>query len=264
MQAFLRAGLVAAAFGAANAAEAADEVQACVRAYEQAQALKADGKFLRAREQLLVCARGACPALVKRDCVAWMEEVEPRIPSVVLAARDPSGADLTDVTVVVDGEPVASRLDGKELYIDPGLHRFTLYASDGRTAERDVLARVGEKARPLTFELGPARAPPEERAPPPPFLAYVLGGVGLTGLATFGVFATIGKVDEQKLRDQGCSPNCSKDDTDAVKRKYLVGDIGLALGVVSLAVAAYLYFSRPSRRAAARVFVTPLGAGGSF
>jgi hypothetical protein len=260
MQALFRAGLFAATFCAANSAQAADEVQACLQAYDQAQALKADGKFLRARAQLLVCARGACPALVKRDCVAWMEEVEPRIPSVVLAARDPSGIDLTDVTVLVDGERLASQLDGKELSIDPGLHRFALRASDGRTVERDVLVRVGEKARPLTFELGPAPAPLEERAAPPPVLAYVLGGVGLVGLATFGIFATIGKVDEQKLRDQGCSPNCSKDDTDAIKRKYLVGDIGLAVGVVSLAVAAYLYFSRPSTRARAHLFVTPFGA----
>jgi hypothetical protein len=257
MQAALKFSLICAAFWAAGSAEAADEVPACVHAYEQAQALKADGKLLHAREQLLVCARGACPALVKHDCVAWLEEIEPRIPSVVLAARDPSGVDLTDVTVTVDGEPLARRLDGNELPIEPGLHRFALRAGDGRTVERDVLVRVGEKTRPLTFTFGPAPAPHED-ARGAPVAAYVAGGIGILGLATFGLFATLGRVQEQDLRDQGCSPNCSRDDTDAVKRKYLVGDIGLAVGVVAVGIAAYLFFARPQAKAAA--LVTPFGA----
>jgi hypothetical protein len=61
----------------------------------------------------------------------------------------------------------------------------------------------------------------------------------------FGTLAILGKNQQAEL-DRTCSPSCAPGSVSAVKRKYLVADVGLALGVVALGGAGYFYVARES------------------
>ena len=101
----------------------------------------------------------------------------------------------------------------------------------------------------------PAPAPPPTPAreqvastpatrPIPP-AAYVLGAVGVAGLATFGTLALLGRSQQSDL-EHSCSPACSPSQVQPMKTKFLIADIGLAVGAVSLGAAGYLVLSRPA------------------
>ena len=85
--------------------------QECVAAYESAQQLRNELKMRRAREQLLVCGHSSCPAVVTKDCNSWLTQVEEAISSVVFRVRDERGQLLTDVRIVMDGEPLRDKIE---------------------------------------------------------------------------------------------------------------------------------------------------------
>ncbi len=97
----------------------------------------------------------------------------------------------------------------------------------------------------------PAPPPAREKAPsaagtrPVPPAAYVLGAVGIAGLATFGTLAALGRNQQSDL-ERSCSPACSPSQVRRMKTKFLIADIGLAVGAVSLGAAGYLVLSRPA------------------
>lgn len=90
---------------------------------------------------------------------------------------------------------------------------------------------------------------PAPSAPSPhrpiPVAVYALGGAGIAAVGAFAVFALSGRSQENELRDRGCEPYCPKSETDEVKQKYLIGDIFLAVGLVSAGAATWLYLKRP-------------------
>jgi tetratricopeptide (TPR) repeat protein len=102
--------------------------------------------------------------------------------------------------------------------------------------------------------VAPTAAPPPPAArerpaatatwPIPP-AAYVLGAVGVAGLATFGTLALLGRNQQSDL-ERSCSPACSPSQVQPMKTKFLIADIGLAVGAVSLGAAGYLVLSRPA------------------
>ena len=55
------------------------------------------------------------------------------------------------------------------------------------------------------------------------------------GLAGFAVFATMGRIGQDDLDEQGCAPNCR--DVDDVRRSYAIGDVSLAVGIVATGAA---------------------------
>jgi hypothetical protein len=71
----------------------------CVRAAETAQELRGKKKLRAAREALHRCALAECPALVRGDCIGWLDEVQKTMPSVVFFADDETGQDRTDVRI---------------------------------------------------------------------------------------------------------------------------------------------------------------------
>src|SRR5262249_35454795 len=102
----------------------AEPVVACARAAEQGQDLRTEGRFVKARQRFIECSHPSCPNLVRADCVRWLGELSPSIPTVVLVATT-DGRDLEDVSVSLDGEPFVSTLDGRAEPVDPGPHVFT-------------------------------------------------------------------------------------------------------------------------------------------
>jgi hypothetical protein len=86
----------------------------------------------------------------------------------------------------------------------------------------------------------PAVPAADRRIPP---AAFVLGGVGLLGLASFAYFSISGRVQHSELQSS-CAPRCSDDEIAPVRTRYLIGDVSLAAAVVSLGAATWLILAR--------------------
>ena len=237
------------------AAAAPDEREQCAASAEQAQQLRDEGKYRRAREQMLVCARDVCPGPIKSDCGKWLAELDRDAPTVVFGARDSNGADVLDVKVSMDGAPIQERLDGKPVLVDSGEHVFKFENKEGAVMEERVLVRAAEKARPIiaTFPAAVAenKDPPPGGAPPARegsegsiVPALVVGGIGVAALGSFAIFGIGGKNDVDDL--QKCKPVCDEKDVDAARTKLIIADISLGVGIVALGVAAYMFVTRPT------------------
>lgn len=227
----------------------ADERADCASAADQAQQLRDEGKYRRAREQLLICARDVCPAPIKRDCLDWLSQMDGVAPTVVLGAKEGT-RDLIDVKVTVDGQPLAEKLDGKPVPMDLGQHTFR-FEYQGQVKEETVVVGAGQKGRNIAVVFGPAAPPPGPVAPPPAahgdnslVPAFIVGGIGVVGLVSFAIFGISGKSDVSDL-EKTCKPNCAESDVDSARTKLIVADISLGIGVVALAVATYMILTRP-------------------
>lgn len=248
--------------GLVSGAEPSPDVKKqCAADHSQAQSLKLDGKLIAARECLVACSAEECPAVLRKECSEMLPEIDRAIPSIVIVARTPTGDETSAVKVSIDGAPVLDRIDGKSLAIDPGVRKLRLELAGARPIERELMVREGDKARVVEFRFestAPAASAssasasssaPAPSAPSPhrpiPVAVYALGGAGIAAVGAFAVFALSGRSQENELRDRGCEPYCPKSETDEVKQKYLIGDIFLAVGLVSAGAATWLYLKRP-------------------
>lgn len=235
---------------------AADNVSTCVAASEKAQQLRVDHKLLEARTQFAACARAACPAVVRQDCIKQLEAVDSVIPTVILRARDASGNDLTEVSVSIDGKQVVKGLNGTPVDVDPGLHHFVFETAGHAPIDKQVLVAEGERDRELAVSF-PSNAPkptskPATTAQPaaskPPIAAYVIGGVGVASLIAAPVFWALGL--HQKSQDQkSCAPRCSDSEVSSIRSKLIVGDVLGGVGVAGLAIAGVLLLTHKSPKA---------------
>ena len=251
----------------------ADDVATCVKASEQAQSLRDEGKYRKAREQLLVCTRDVCPSVVRKDCVQWLSEVDASMPSIVITARDGSGRDLTDVKVTLDGAALTEHLDGKPIPIDPGEHTLHYETAGAPPVDEKVVMHAGEKNRALSVQLGAhaqsasTSAGGGEGEQPraskgPPVAAFIIGGLGVVALGSFAFFGLSGKSDVDDMRQPGgCAPNCSQSQVDSARTKLVIADISLGVGVVALGVATYMILAN---RSPASATVTTGTTRGSF
>lgn len=233
----------------AAAPAAAQEIDAgaCVDAHTSAQKLRADGKLRAARQQLLVCAQPACPAIARNDCTSWLTDLDKEQPSIVFRVKRADGNDAVEVQVLMDGEKLADRLEGRAIGVDPGPHQFRFELAGHQPVDRQVVVIVGEKNRAITVEFeetapvapGPTAAePPEESSGPGiPAATWIFGGIGVLGLGGFTYFSLKGIGDEKDLDE--CKPNCSDEAVSDVKQTFLFGDISLVVGVAGLGAATY-------------------------
>lgn len=224
----------------------ADERETCAAAADQAQQSRDEGKYRRAREQLLICARDVCPAPIKRDCLEWLSQLESIAPTIVLGAKEGT-KDLSDVKVFVDGVLVTDKLDGKPMQMDLGKHKFR-FDFAGKSKEEDVIVGAGQKNRNIgvVFEA----APPPVTTPPPVkegggslVPAIIVGGIGVVALGSFAIFGLSGKSAVDDL--QSCRGHCSEDSVDKARTKLVIADISLGVGIVALGVATYMFVTRP-------------------
>jgi hypothetical protein len=231
-----------------------DDREQCAASAEQAQQSRDEGKYRRAREQMLACAREVCPGPIKSDCGKWLTELDRDAPTVVFGARDNRGSDVLDVKVSMDGSPIQERLDGKPVLVDSGEHTFKFEAKDGSMKEERVLLRAAEKARPIIVTFGTGGTTPgggaggtgnvdtkggEGSIVP----AAVVGGIGVVALGSFAIFGIGGKNDVDDL--QKCKPTCPEKDVDSARTKLIIADISLGIGIVALGIATYMFLTRP-------------------
>jgi hypothetical protein len=215
---------------------------ACYDAHEAGQLQRKRGELRKARGSFATCGAPSCPSIVQRDCVVWAGELAAQQPSIVIAVVQPDGKDVLGARVSVDGTPVTA--DGRAIELDPGEHRVHVEARSEAAVEQRVTVHEGERARRLSIVVGSAR-PPLLRSGPPT-VSWILGGVAVLSLASFGTFAALGKSDENEL-GRTCGDRCSDDQVAGVQRSYVVADVSLGVAVVAAGAAIVTWVFFPER-----------------
>jgi hypothetical protein len=264
----------------------------CIDANETAQGLRKSEKLRDAEQRLLVCVSPGCPGPVRDDCAQRLTELRAVIPTVVFIAKDDADQDLSDVSVTMDDRPLAGKLDGTAIAIDPGPHHFVFEASGRQRAEKSLVIREGEKDRHerviLVVAATPATAvPPSESAPAPApgaepaapaaeapvrdgkmqrVAGLVVGGVGAAGVVVGSIFGFVSKSTYDHAWNEcgghanGCNGQGVADGSSA-HSQAAASTVAFIAGAALLGGGALLYFTAPK----AGVTVTPtvgLGSAG--
>jgi len=205
--------------------------QQCIAADTSAQSLRRGGKFAAAREQLRICGDPTCPDLVRGDCARRTSELDRAQPTIVFDAKDRAGNDLSAVKVSIDGQPVASKVAGTALPVDPGEHSFTFEAPGQPPVTRSFVLKEGDRERRERIVVGAATAAPlvgatsskspgagtsspeASRASPGDGSSQrtwglVAGGVGIAGLAVGTVFGLLA-ANANNAQNSDCSSSAS-------------------------------------------------------
>jgi hypothetical protein len=119
----------------------------CLAASEASLKSAADHKLRAELSQLLVCAAPTCPKDIRKECEGRVDEVTQQIPTIIFAAKNGSGGDLSAVKVTMDGEVLAPKLDGTALSVDPGEHKFTFEVAGQPPVDKTLVLHEGEKDR---------------------------------------------------------------------------------------------------------------------
>jgi hypothetical protein len=267
------------AVGLFSSAPARADVRACLDAAEEGQKARDAGAYRRARGAFIACAAEECPGEVRKSCVGWLGELEKATPTVVFGARA-RGAEVSDVRVSVDGEVVATRIDGKPIPLDPGEHRFRFERAGEDPVDQTSVVLAGEKERLMSVRFGPepvatpsgVASPPgaAPNAPPgsagtgvaPGAAAVTLGAVGLASLLAGAVLDVSGYVFLQQCAGD---PSCTGQHERAeVQWRLLTGDLLLGAGALACVGALLVNAHRHAASGAAtapHVGATPTRSG---
>lgn len=224
----------------------------CSAAYEESQRLSNKGKLQGALEQLVVCAQPSCPQFLAKECSSDYELVSKRVPTIIVRVQDATGKPLTEARVSMDGAVMSNSLGGAALPVDPGIHEFTFEQQGFQPATLRVVVAEGQKNQPVVAKLetlpvaSPPAAPPVPSKPKArpsstgskriPTASYVLGALGIAGLATGTAFRLIG-ADSYNDLEARCGRACPPDDVDPVKTQFTVSSIGFGIGAAALVAA---------------------------
>jgi hypothetical protein len=239
----------------ASSVDASSPTHACIEAHAAGQSERDASRLLSARDQFALCTAAACPAMIRRECVALGESIVAMTPSVVLFAQDSDGRAIEGARATIDGKQAVPRLDGRPLELDPGSHRFVLTLPDGREQALTATLSSGEKYRRIVgIFLTAQPKPAEPTTPSPPTargrnpLAYVFGGVGLVALGAWGVYALDGRNKQNEL--ERCAPHCQASDVDSMRKSYTIADVLLGVSIVSLGTGTYLFLKQTDEHTA--------------
>lgn len=139
----------------------------CKAAYARAQEQEQAGSLREARDSLVGCSKLNCSQALRQQCEVEYNRLDSRIPTVVPRFLDKNGAARTDVQVLIDGQPLATPLDGQPVTVDPGVHEFTFKTADGQTFSKKIMIVESDRERPIDGGLVPPQAAPSEGAAPP-------------------------------------------------------------------------------------------------
>ncbi|WP_394845428.1 hypothetical protein LZC95_51405 [Pendulispora brunnea] len=256
----------------------------CAAAAEQGQKLRDEKKLLETRSKFLLCASESCPAVVRKDCVNWLSDIDSRIPSVVFRAQTSGARTLSAVRVIVDGQRSVEGLDGRAVPMEPGTHKVR-FESEGRVpVEQTIVVHERERNRAVTAtfeEVASEGSSSRERDTSPPLVpppaessggggrtgAFILGGVGLLAAGGALYFGITGLQETRDYHD-GCAKtkNCQSSDVDGTRTKLLLADIGGGVALVSLGVATYLFIrsastSKKEARNTPHIALSPIRGG---
>jgi hypothetical protein len=221
----------------------ADGKAACVATLDRAQALQSARKLRDARVSFLSCSSDACPELVREDCARSVAAVDGAMPSAVFSAQGEAG-DLLDVRLVVDGEHVSDRLDGRAVSLDPGEHVARFVRVGRAPVEIAFVAREGEKNRHVSASFGVPRvlapAPARIEGKRSPVVPLLLAGTGALALGGALGLRLGADADADRL-SRTCAPACDPAARDALSDKLVYSNVSLAIGLGALAASGVVW-----------------------
>jgi len=245
------------------AAPARADDAACINAVEQALTLRTGGKLHEALKTLVACSDPSCPPEVRAECTQRIDAIGAAMPTLVLAAKDGAGNDLFAVTVMMDGAPLATALDGRPLAIDPGEHAFRFETAGQPPVEKNLVVREGEKNRVESVVLGPVAPPPTPPAPEVPApapgswshrktLAVVTGGVGVVGLGlgiVWSAYASSAQGKEQSNCNASSCPNHPQSvvDYSTAQTNATAATVSFVAGAALVAAGVVLWITAPPK-----------------
>jgi hypothetical protein len=169
----------------------------------------------------------------------------------------------------MDGAPLAARLDGSAIRVDPGEHTFELVADGYFPISRRLTVQEGVKGREevVVFESAkptvpaPASGPSVQTTPtsdtsPQRTIAYVVGGVGIIGLGIGTVFGVLAKATYDDAVSNCGSPSagvrlCNSDGVargDTSDRQATISTIAFVAGAALLTGGVVLFMTAPKDR----------------
>jgi hypothetical protein len=279
----------------AGRATAADPTTAeCLSANDKSISLRNEHKLLSARAQSLVCAASTCPADIRKECVRRIDLVNASVPTVVFEAKDGAGNDLSAVTVKMDGDLLAERLEGTAISLDPGAHTFTFEAAGQPLITKQLVVREGQKDRREAIQFGaPVESPAKPAAqvttiagptaPAAPsgeaaksggdtqkLLGYGAMGLGVVGVAVGAIFG-LQSMSKHNDAKQACPSACADEAGvtlwDDARSAGNISTIGFVVGGLGVAGGAILLLTaKPSSGSNVQVGLGPtsLRVGGTW
>jgi hypothetical protein len=293
--------LIAVVSAAPHRARAADpNMAACLTANENAIKLREEHKLRQARDQSLICTARSCPGEVREACQNRITQLNSAIPTVVFEVKDADGNDLSHVAVTMDGEPLADRLDGTPIPLDPGEHTFVFAVGGYTKQEKRLVVYQGETNRRerIQFAVPLARPSPtpasgsqgEPASNPPPaeqapssaslglgfqrVIGLTLAGVGVVGVGVGSVLGLVASSAWSRVK-AACGPggpsSCATDDAnrssvvsdrDTAQKDGTLATITIIGGGALIATGLVLFLTGPQRESATPVALSPsLGPG---
>jgi hypothetical protein len=219
----------------------------------------------------------------QRAAQAELDALKQRVAFLTIQVSNaPAGSKLSVGNREVSLEAAAS----KPVIVPPGPVRVEVTLPSGSKVLRELtLEAGGAKSLEINVEPGAPEKPPVTEAPPttdteptsvtadtsePSSLrtwAYVAGGVGVVGLATFAIFGVMNNSKfsdlDESCTDGHCPPERS-DDIDSGKTYQTIANIGLVVGGVGLAAGATLFVlssGKTEKRASSRATWVSVGPG---
>lgn len=155
--------------------------------------------------------------------------------------------------VTVGGVEVPPGEWGKVVVVNPGAVDVILEKPDAPPVKQSLKLGAGDR-RDVQLEAaaGPATPPPKVEEPQPttssgnkklrPF-AYIAGGIGVAGLATFTIAGLMSQSTYSDLEDtcKGPCPPSRADDVSSGKTQQTIANIGLVVGAVGVAAGVTLF-----------------------
>jgi hypothetical protein len=201
------------------------------------------------------------------DAESELLALRPNIPRLTIVVSG-GGAEDPGLVVLLDGAPVKHAVLGVETPADPRDHELTATAPGGQPAalkfslaekeqkrvEIAVPAGSDVAAAPAAPPAAPAAAAAPDGASRQKILGFVVGGVGVAGLATglvTGAMATSRYSEaEGACRDHVCmAGSAGADALQSFRSLRTVSTIAYIVGGVGLAAGATILFTAPSQQA---------------
>ena len=275
--------------GPAKAADP-DPKKVCIDADTQGQSLRRAGKLADARAAFKGCLDARCPDLVRTDCNERVDELSRVQPTLVVAAKDGKGADLSAVKVFVDGIQVADALGGEGLPIDPGPHDLRFETAGAEPVTHHIIVREGDRGRreavvfgggaqpagdtttlattTTTTDVTPAEDPGRGRR----VAGIAVGAGGLALLVPGIIFGVIAKGQWDSASDKCSKTGCPEptrptalDERSHALTFGALSTVGYVAGGVLVAGGVTLYLTAPQKTEsgapAARLGISPTAGG---
>lgn len=208
----------------------------------------------------------------ERDAKTLADRVEPKLS--YLTIRVPDASVVPGLAIKRDDLPVDRAQWGTAIPTDPGEHRVVAEAPGHSpwTARVDVGQAARREVQVPPLEVLP-EAPEEDRGKGQRTLGFIVGGVGLAGVAVGGVFGLLAINQRSQAKDLGCTDvDCAtpeaKSKNDSALTSANVSTVAFIAGGVVAGAGLMLVLTAPGRApspaaAASRPFVGAAVRGSS-